>query len=134
MNSSLMGLFLFAAFMTGSPGPANLLMFAGSSRLGFIRSARFLIGLIIGKTLVNLAIGLGVGAFVSDESLIFTVLKVFYTYVKQSVNNVNSVLILLIREKNCLKWALGAGKSAHDGYAPKYRLHGRNKRARRLHL
>ncbi|MEG3581821.1 MAG: LysE family transporter [Chloroflexota bacterium] len=76
MNSSLVGLFLFAAFMTGSPGPANLLMFAGSSRLGFIRSARFLIGLIIGKTLLNLAIGLGVGAFVSDESLIFTVLKV----------------------------------------------------------
>ena len=58
-------------FMTGSPGPGNLLMMAGGSSLGFKKSIYFLSGLVTGKTFVNFAIAIGLGVFVVENKIIF---------------------------------------------------------------
>ena len=56
MFTTIISLILFAIFMTGSPGPGNLLMMAGGASLNFKKCTYFLIGLVTGKTLVNLLI------------------------------------------------------------------------------
>ncbi len=61
--------------MTGSPGPGNLLMMAGGASLNFKKCTYFLIGLVTGKTLVNLLIFFGLGAIVINNNIIFEVLK-----------------------------------------------------------
>ena len=75
MISSIISLIFFAMFMTGSPGPGNLLMMAGGSSLGFKKSIYFLSGLVTGKTFVNFAIAIGLGVFVVENKIIFESLK-----------------------------------------------------------
>lgn len=76
MTSSIISLIIFAIFMTGSPGPANLLMMmAGSSSLSFYRSVKFLFGLLIGKLFVHIIIGVGLGVFIVENKIIFEFLK-----------------------------------------------------------
>ena len=71
MINSIISLIFFAMFMTGSPGPGNLLMMAGGSSLGFKKSIYFLSGLVTGKTFVNFAIAIGLGVFVVENKIIF---------------------------------------------------------------
>ena len=54
-------LLLFAAFMVGTPGPANLVIMAAGARYGLRRCMWFLMGLLLGKMLVNLMVGAGFG-------------------------------------------------------------------------
>ena len=75
MFPTIFSLILFAIFMTGSPGPGNLLMMAGGASLNFKKCTYFLIGLVAGKTLVNFFIFLGLGAIVVNNNIIFEVLK-----------------------------------------------------------
>jgi len=75
MFAAIISLILFAIFMTGSPGPGNLLMMAGGASLNFKKCTYFLIGLVTGKTLVNLLIFFGLGAIVINNNIIFEVLK-----------------------------------------------------------
>ncbi|MBM01737.1 MAG: hypothetical protein CL762_03360 [Chloroflexi bacterium] len=75
MISTVLSLIFFAMFMTGSPGPGNLLMMAGGSSLGFRKSIHFLLGLVTGKTFVNFAIAIGLGVFVVENKIIFESLK-----------------------------------------------------------
>ena len=70
MFATIFSLILFAIFMTGSPGPGNLLMMAGGASLNFKKCVYFLIGLVTGKTLVNFLIFFGLGAIVVNLSLI----------------------------------------------------------------
>ena len=75
MSSSIVSLIFFAMFMTGSPGPGNLLMMAGGSSLGFSKSILFLSGMVAGKTFVNFAIAIGIGVFVVENEILFESLK-----------------------------------------------------------
>ena len=75
MFATIISLILFAIFMTGSPGPGNLLMMAGGASLNFKKCTYFLIGLVTGKTLVNLLIFFGLGTIVINNNIIFEVLK-----------------------------------------------------------
>lgn len=52
-------LFLFAALMVGSPGPANMVLMAAGARFGLRSSFRFIGGMIAGKFLLNAVIALG---------------------------------------------------------------------------
>tara|TARA_B100000941_G_scaffold282352_1_gene250715 strand:- start:1120 stop:1701 length:582 start_codon:yes stop_codon:yes gene_type:complete len=75
MFATILSLILFAIFMTGSPGPGNLLMMAGGASLNFKKCYLFLIGLVTGKTLVNILIFFGFGALVINNNVIFEFLK-----------------------------------------------------------
>ncbi len=73
---SIIELIIFAILMTGSPGPGNLLMMAaGSVSANFNKIIYFLIGIITGKTLVNIAISFGLGAIIIDSEFFFNTLK-----------------------------------------------------------
>ena len=78
MFATIFSLILFAIFMTGSPGPGNLLMMAGGASLNFKKCTYFLIGLVTGKTLVNFLIFFGLGAFDINNNIIFEVLKYLF--------------------------------------------------------
>jgi len=54
-------LLLFAAFMVGTPGPANLVIMAAGARYGMRRCVRFLLGLLAGKAVVHVCFGAGFG-------------------------------------------------------------------------
>ena len=95
MFATILSLILFAIFMTGSPGPGNLLMMAGGASLNFKKCTYFLIGLVAGKTLVNFLIFLGLGAIVINNNIIFEVLK----YLKEKgVNRTKSGIMLGLGE------------------------------------
>ena len=53
---SLLG---FIIIMVGTPGPANLLLTIGGVQFGLSRCLLFILGLIIGKLVLNIIIGLG---------------------------------------------------------------------------
>ena len=97
MFATILSLILFAIFMTGSPGPGNLLMMAGGASLNFKKCIYFLIGLVTGKTLVNFLIFFGLGAFVINNNIIFEVLKylssifiLFFALSSLKINEVES--------------------------------------------
>ena len=73
--SSIFSLILFAVFMTASPGPGNLLMMACGVSSNYKKSIFFLGGLVTGKTLVNVLIFFGLGAFVIDNDIFFDLLR-----------------------------------------------------------
>jgi len=52
-------LFLFAALMVGSPGPANMVLISAGARFGLRASLRFISGMIAGKFFLNAVIALG---------------------------------------------------------------------------
>ena len=69
---SLLG---FIAVMGGTPGPANLLLTIGGVQFGLSRCLLFILGLIIGKLVLNILIGLGLGVFVTNYPRINLALK-----------------------------------------------------------
>ena len=69
---SLLG---FIAVMVGTPGPANLLLTIGGVQFGLSRCLLFIMGLIIGKLVLNILIGLGLGVFVTNYPWINLALK-----------------------------------------------------------
>ena len=69
---SLLG---FIAVMVGTPGPANLLLTIGGVQFGLSRCLLFILGLIIGKLVLNIIIGLGLGVFVTNYPWINLALK-----------------------------------------------------------
>lgn len=68
-------LLLFAAFMVGTPGPANMVIMAAGARHGMRRCLRFLAGLLAGKALLNVLVGIGFGAVLDRHPAVVTALK-----------------------------------------------------------
>ena len=54
-------LLAFVAFMVGTPGPANLILMLAGVRQGLSQCIGFILGLIVGKIVLNLFIGFGFG-------------------------------------------------------------------------
>ncbi len=69
---SLLG---FIAVMVGTPGPANLLLTIGGVQFGLSRCLLFILGLIIGKLVLNIIIVLGLGVFITNYPWINLALK-----------------------------------------------------------
>ena len=98
ISLSIIELIIFAILMTGSPGPGNLLMMAaGSVSVNFNKIIYFLIGIITGKTLVNIAISFGLGAIIIDSEFFFNTLKIL-----SSIYIIYLSVMLLKKESNGL--------------------------------
>ena len=54
-------LLAFVVFMVGTPGPANLILMLAGVRQGLSQCIGFILGLIVGKIVLNLFIGFGFG-------------------------------------------------------------------------
>ncbi len=59
-------LLAFVAFMVGTPGPANLVLMLAGVRQGLRQCMGFILGLIVGKILLNLFIGFGFGLVLAE--------------------------------------------------------------------
>ena len=68
-------LLFFVAVLVGTPGPANLLLMLGGAQIGVRACIPFIIGLVIGKLLLNIAMGLGFALFLGDAPVMQLVLK-----------------------------------------------------------
>ena len=63
---AFLSLLAFVAFMVGTPGPANLIVMLAGTRQGLRQSFRFILGLIVGKVVLNLFIGFGFGLVLAE--------------------------------------------------------------------
>lgn len=59
MADDFLGLVLFLAVMTGTPGPANMLLVGAAARHGLAAAAPFALGVILGMQIVAWPAGLG---------------------------------------------------------------------------
>ena len=72
---TIIPLIIFVLVMVGTPGPANLLLMSGGSNFGFRRCLPFILGLILGKLILNIGIGFGLGALVAENNFLQNILK-----------------------------------------------------------
>ncbi|MCU0886044.1 MAG: LysE family translocator [Beijerinckiaceae bacterium] len=68
-------LVVFAAVMSGTPGPNNMMLLASGVNFGFRRSIPHMLGISFGVMLLLLAIGFGLHEVLQRWPLIFTVIK-----------------------------------------------------------
>ena len=76
MNWDLLGAAaLFGLVVAGTPGPANLSLMTMGATVGFRRSQRYLMGIWAGGLAVTALVGLGVGALLQAEPVIYRALQ-----------------------------------------------------------
>lgn len=71
-----LALALFALLMTGTPGPANILAMAAGASWGVRSCLPFLIGLLCGKLLLNLLMGVGLLTLLAAHPLLAQTLRI----------------------------------------------------------
>ena len=69
-SAELIPLVIFVLIMVGTPGPANLLLMSGGASFGFQRCLPFITGLILGKSILNISIGFGLGTFLMENNTV----------------------------------------------------------------
>ena len=72
----LAALAAFAFVTSATPGPNNIMLTASGANFGFIRTLPHIAGIIAGVALLNLCIGLGLGALFLQFPLMQNVLKI----------------------------------------------------------
>ena len=72
----LAALATFAFVTSATPGPNNIMLTASGANFGFIRSLPHIAGIIAGVALLNLCIGLGLGALFLQFPLMQNALKI----------------------------------------------------------
>ena len=75
MIEPYLGLFVFITLMVATPGPANLIVMVGGAQLGLRGCAGFILGLVGGKLLLNLAFGVGLGVALTTQPALLAVVK-----------------------------------------------------------
>ena len=76
MNWDLLGAAaLFGLVVAGTPGPANLSLMTMGATVGFRRSQRYLMGIWAGGLAVTALVGLGVGALLQAEPVVYRALQ-----------------------------------------------------------
>lgn len=75
MIEPFLGLIVFVVLMVATPGPANLLVMIGGARLGLRGCGGFILGLVSGKLLLNLAFGVGLAVFLTRQPTFLAVIK-----------------------------------------------------------
>jgi len=73
--TDLAGLLLFLAVMTGTPGPANLLLLSASTRYGARATLGFLLGVVTGFQIIVWPIGFGLMALAAQWPTAYTLLQ-----------------------------------------------------------
>ena len=72
---SIYGAFwLFVIFMVSTPGPANMLLMAAGAQNGFRPMIPFQAGLVCGKIILNIAIGLGLMTLLANNETAYFML------------------------------------------------------------
>jgi len=66
---------VFAAAMVGTPGPANMVALSAGARFGLKACVGLILGLITGKVILNIAMGMGLVAMIRDYPLAFMTAK-----------------------------------------------------------
>ena len=64
----------FIVLMVATPGPANMLLMAAGASRGFLELLPFLLGLVLGKLAMNVAISLGFGTFLLGQPTVSSAL------------------------------------------------------------
>lgn len=75
MAQELVGLVVFLAVMTGTPGPANMLLVGAGARYGLVAALPFAAGVILGMQLVAWPVGLGLLSLAERAPGLFTGLR-----------------------------------------------------------
>lgn len=75
MASDLPGLVVFLAVMTGTPGPANMLLVGAAARHGPAAAAPFALGVILGMQVVTWPAGLGLMELAARAPAVFEALR-----------------------------------------------------------
>jgi len=57
----------FIVLMVGTPGPANMLLMSAGASHGYLKLWPFLLGLVIGKLAMNIAISFGLATFLLNQ-------------------------------------------------------------------
>lgn len=70
-----MALVVFAAVMSGTPGPNNMMLLASGVNFGFRRTIPHMVGISVGVALLLLAVGFGLHEVLQRWPVIFTVIK-----------------------------------------------------------
>ncbi len=68
-------LVVFAAVMSGTPGPNNMMLLASGVNFGFRRTVPHMLGISLGVMLLLLAVGFGLHEVLKRWPVIFTVIK-----------------------------------------------------------
>lgn len=75
MGNDILGLVVFLAVMTGTPGPANMLLVGAGARYGLVAAAPFALGVILGMQLVAWPVGLGLLSIAERAPGLFAALR-----------------------------------------------------------
>ena len=65
----------FAAAMSFTPGPNNLMLASAGARFGFARTLPHQAGVVIGFAVLTLTVGLGVAGLIAAAPVLYTVMK-----------------------------------------------------------
>ena len=68
--TNIINLWLFILLMVGTPGPANLLTMSAGAQYGVAKCMPFNFGLIGGKLILNISMGLGLGLLLANIYLL----------------------------------------------------------------
>jgi len=66
---------VFAAVMVGTPGPANMVALSAGARFGLRQCIGLILGLTVGKVLLNIAMGTGLVAAIRAYPVAFEIAK-----------------------------------------------------------
>ena len=72
-DSSFIGLIIFSALVSLTPGPNNLMLAASAANFGFFRTVPHICGVVFGFTFMVLATGFGLGGLINPKGLSFLV-------------------------------------------------------------
>jgi len=75
MTGDYLGLVVFLAMMTGTPGPANMLLVGAGARFGLVPALPFAAGVILGMQIVAWPAGLGLLSLADRAPVVFDVLR-----------------------------------------------------------
>lgn len=75
MAGDLLGLVVFLAVMTGTPGPANMLLVGAAARHGPVAAMPFALGVILGMQIVTWPAGLGLMELAAQAPGVFRALR-----------------------------------------------------------
>ena len=97
-------LWVFITLMVATPGPANLLLMSAGASQGYIRTLPFLLGLIIGKLILNIAVAFGLATVMIKYPTITNVLAYL-----------SATLMIFLAMKNWKKKENGKGSEKKYG-------------------
>ena len=75
-DSSFIGLIIFSALISLTPGPNNLMLAASAANFGFFRTVPHICGVVFGFTFMVLATGFGLGGLINAFPALHDIMRV----------------------------------------------------------